>query len=97
MLLVYAYPEYQFRIPNGNAVPNWPAVGHVHWYGGSDLNPFGRDFQFQNHTWTVELCMMDSNRNGLTNGQELGDPNCTWKLAKTLGKILLIPDFLCLK
>ena len=28
--------------------------------------------------WTRELCGMDSDGDGLTNGQELGDPYCTW-------------------
>jgi len=25
------------------------------------------------------LCRMDSDEDGRTNGEELGDPNCTWK------------------
>lgn len=28
--------------------------------------------------WTVALCQMDSDGDGRTNGEELGDPNCTW-------------------
>ena len=28
--------------------------------------------------WTVELCKKDSDGDGKTNGQELGDPRCIW-------------------
>lgn len=83
MIFVNAYPEYQLNIPNGKFVPNWPAVGHINWYGGVGLNQFGRDFQLNNHTWTLELCLLDSNGNGLTNGQELGDPDCIWTFNKS--------------
>lgn len=29
--------------------------------------------------WTKELCTKDSDGDGRTNGEELGDPNCTWE------------------
>lgn len=28
--------------------------------------------------WTPELCRADSDGDGLSNGAELGDPDCTW-------------------
>jgi dopamine beta-monooxygenase len=28
--------------------------------------------------WSESLCRMDSDGDGKTNGQELGDPNCLW-------------------
>ena len=28
--------------------------------------------------WNAVLCRMDSDGDGLTNGQELGDPDCVW-------------------
>jgi hypothetical protein len=43
------------------------------------LNPFGEDFREQGFAWTRTLCQMDSDGDGYTNGQELGDPCCTWK------------------
>ena len=43
------------------------------------LNPFGEDFREQGFAWTKTLCQMDSDGDGYTNGQELGDPCCTWK------------------
>jgi len=32
--------------------------------------------------WT-RICRLDSDLDGLTNGQELGDPDCTWKPGRT--------------
>jgi dopamine beta-monooxygenase len=55
-------------------------VGHANCAGGSlPLNPFGEDLQKHNYTWSKELCEADSDGDGLTNGQELGDPCCLWK------------------
>jgi hypothetical protein len=75
---------YQSRIPNGkyctyNNEP-WPAVGHgTPTRGGStNLNPFGKDFKRLGKQWSVELCQLDSDNDGLSNGEELGDPECKW-------------------
>lgn len=55
-------------------------VGHASCRGGSlPLNPFGQDLRNANSVWTRELCEMDSDGDGLTNGQELGDPCCLWR------------------
>ena len=74
-------------IPNGDKfTEEWLAVGHV---GpepelfpkdarGFPRNPFGLDFAKHGFKWTAELCERDSDGDGLTNGQELGDPHCTW-------------------
>jgi MYXO-CTERM domain-containing protein len=51
---------------------------------GGGRNSFGRDVeqyasyagaQFEN--WS-DVCLLDSDGDGATNGQELGDPNCMW-------------------
>jgi hypothetical protein len=42
------------------------------------LNPFGEDFKTANYEWTPTLCLHDSDQDGVTNGEELGDPCCTW-------------------
>ncbi|XP_071090291.1 temptin-like [Haliotis cracherodii] len=85
--VVVAKPPYQNQIPNGKLVPHpcnsdliWNAVGHndANTGGAQNLNPFGMDFQAASHTWTVALCQKDSDNDGFTNGQELGDPQCTW-------------------
>ena len=42
------------------------------------LGPFGNDFRANGFTWTKELCETDSDGDGYTNGDELGDPCCVW-------------------
>ena len=35
------------------------------------------------HDWTKALCQADSDGDGRTNGEELGDPNCNWRPGAT--------------
>jgi hypothetical protein len=74
---VAAYPEFASRIPNGGDVPGAPELGHVvdDW---PERNAFGQDFDDAGRDWTVEFCRADSDGDGQTNGQELGDPCCQW-------------------
>ncbi|KAK3089098.1 hypothetical protein FSP39_000769 [Pinctada imbricata] len=82
-----SHAGYRLSIPNGINVPNpcpngfglWNGVGHNAEVGGGDANVFGAAFKAANHTWTVALCNADSDTDGKTNGEELGDPNCSWK------------------
>ncbi|KAL4219111.1 hypothetical protein ACF0H5_021694 [Mactra antiquata] len=74
------------RIPNADYVKNpcntnqaWPGVGHLKPGGHGRRNQFGLDFDKHGKTWTREFCMLDSDKDGKTNGEELGDPRCTWK------------------
>ena len=81
---VAAYEKFQQRIPNGGNVRDsqnrpWPGVGHFRSGGGGERNPFGVDFAAAGFRWTADLCRLDSDCDGLTNGEELGDPACTWK------------------
>ncbi|KAH9503101.1 hypothetical protein Btru_069960 [Bulinus truncatus] len=85
-LVATSYKIYQQRIPNGDAVPHpckpnniWEGVGHFIDQGTGYRNPFGLDFEKEGHVWTEALCRKDSDGDGMTNGQELGDPNCFWK------------------
>ncbi|GFO05697.1 temptin [Plakobranchus ocellatus] len=86
-LLVVAtlgYPNYKPLIPNGFSVPNpcgngfWRGVGHLAEGGTGPLNPFGADFAANGHVWDRALCMGDSDGDGKTNGEELGDAHCHW-------------------
>ncbi|XP_063402418.1 temptin-like [Mytilus trossulus] len=84
--VTYGYPWFQGKIPNGNKVPDpckggsyiWLAVGHKSEAGSGPRNSFGQDFFYANFKWTVNLCEMDSDGDGKTNGEELGDPKCEW-------------------
>ena len=86
VLKVAAYSSFMGLIPNGNNVPhpcdssvNWNGVGHRLHQGGGPKNDFGQDFHDVTHNqWSMELCKMDSDGDGKTNGEELGDPNCIW-------------------
>ncbi len=75
------WPE---RIPNG-----YCGVCHVSSSGGGTRTSFGKDFEFgpngssdgsgsssDDHRWSSWLCSRDSDGDGWTNGQELGDPFC---------------------
>ncbi|CAH1778940.1 unnamed protein product [Owenia fusiformis] len=76
---------YQGQIPNGDKVPHpckenyiWNGVGHRNSEGGGNRNPFGEDFEANDKKWDNVLCTKDSDNDGMTNGQELGDPSCVW-------------------
>ncbi|KAL4219011.1 hypothetical protein ACF0H5_021595 [Mactra antiquata] len=84
------------KIPNADYVKNpcnknesWQGVGHLQPGGYGRRNQFGVDFNTYGKTWTGEFCMLDSDNDGRTNGEELGDPTCIW----TPGTVLNIdPD-----
>lgn len=83
--VVWCRKAYQAFIPNGDRIPHpcgddhvWGGVGHYRPGGGGPRNPFGVDFEANSMVWTVELCQKDSDGDGRTNGEELGDPNCRW-------------------
>ncbi|KAK6190319.1 hypothetical protein SNE40_002215 [Patella caerulea] len=82
--------NFRNNIPNGYAVPNpcrsgyWNGVGHYNSKGGGTLNPFGSDFEKNYNRWTIALCTADSDGDGKTNGEELGDPFCDWFASKTV-------------
>ncbi|XP_070174485.1 tyramine beta-hydroxylase-like [Littorina saxatilis] len=83
--LTSGFSNYRDRLPNGRAVPHpckpnylWHGVGHENALGGGVKNAFGLDFLRLGATWSVELCQLDSDGDGKTNGEELGDSQCTW-------------------
>jgi len=43
------------------------------------LNAFGAALQEAGFNWTQALCEADSDGDGMTNGEELGDPCCLWR------------------
>ncbi|XP_069138147.1 dopamine beta-hydroxylase-like [Argopecten irradians] len=86
----YGYSSFQTRIPNGDRVPDpcngtavWQGVGHEAMGGGGPRNPFGVDFNNNGKAWNPNLCRMDSDDDGMSNGEELGDPDCVWTPGST--------------
>jgi len=82
-----ALRTFQDKIPNGDSVPNkcatndgdqWAGVGHLAIAGTGPRNDFGVAFKAANLVWTTDLCMEDTDGDGVTNGAELGDPECVW-------------------
>lgn len=78
LLNVDAYPQFVARVPNANSIAGVQALGHRNTAGGGALNPFGAAFEAQGAQWTTLLCQADSDGDGATNGEELGDPCCLW-------------------
>jgi hypothetical protein len=81
--LANARSSYKSKIPNALLVTDCNGaahrgVGHINAGGGGARNPFGSDFEAAGKQWTASLCAQDSDGDGLTNGEELGDPNCVW-------------------
>ncbi|ETW03177.1 hypothetical protein H310_05594 [Aphanomyces invadans] len=79
-----AFPSFVAQVPNGDKVAGVGAIGHVNPAGGGARNAFGQAFARAGTKWTPELCQADSDGDGATNGEELGDPCCTWKVGATL-------------
>jgi hypothetical protein len=66
-----AIPTYVTVIPNGsvNSCCNCHQA-----CSPPALNPFGNAFANNGHVWNAALARLDSDGDGFTNGQELGDP-----------------------
>eukprot|EP00612_Vaucheria_litorea_P002746 CAMPEP_0171458840 /NCGR_PEP_ID=MMETSP0945-20130129/4361_1 /TAXON_ID=109269 /ORGANISM="Vaucheria litorea, Strain CCMP2940" /LENGTH=213 /DNA_ID=CAMNT_0011984735 /DNA_START=78 /DNA_END=719 /DNA_ORIENTATION=+ len=73
---VAAVPRDNDKVPNGNMYGS--ALGHTQPLNDDDLNAFGEDYENAGRTWTTALCQADSDNDGRTNGEELGDPDCVW-------------------
>ncbi|GMF22212.1 unnamed protein product [Phytophthora fragariaefolia] len=75
----HGYGYYVQRLPNGGNVKSYSAIGHTDGRGHHDtLNEFGNAFDEAGSEWTVSLCEADTDGDGQTNGEELGDPCCVW-------------------
>ncbi|KAH7469066.1 Temptin [Phytophthora ramorum] len=77
-----ASKKFVKMLPNGGNVPDTPAIGHPDGTGKSAAtNAFGDAFSEAGNKWTKELCEADTDGDGQTNGQELGDPCCEWDMS----------------
>jgi uncharacterized protein (TIGR03382 family) len=89
----FAFSDFAREIPNGGRVscagcheragggPPWNAFGDLLFTtnGGTaddrdSVDAFGDSFIW----WNAAICNADSDGDGQTNGQELGDPECVW-------------------
>lgn len=86
VLFVYitsARPWRVDQIPNGSV--NSCANCHINVAGGGPRNPFGQTVESQflkndDVVWGKQLAEIDSDEDGFTNGQELGDPEGNWQV-----------------
>ncbi|GFS13322.1 temptin precursor [Elysia marginata] len=60
----------------------WPGFAHYNRGGAGTNNAFGSDFAVAGRKWTEAFCNADSDGDGLSNGQELGDPECVWRVGE---------------
>ncbi|EEY67364.1 uncharacterized protein PITG_04381 [Phytophthora infestans T30-4] len=85
---VQGYAKYVKLVPNGGNVPDNSNIGHLDPAGETGLSKFGEAFSTAGNAWAAALCQEDTDGDGFTNGQELGDPCCTW----TSGTAGLVTD-----
>ncbi|KAG6955845.1 hypothetical protein JG688_00011693 [Phytophthora aleatoria] len=84
---VQGYAKYVKLVPNGGNVPDNSNIGHLDPAGETGLSDFGKAFSTAGNAWTAALCQADTDGDGFTNGQELGDPCCTWTTSSTAGLV----------
>ncbi|KAG7382120.1 hypothetical protein PHYPSEUDO_005196 [Phytophthora pseudosyringae] len=77
------YSMYAMRVPNGDKVPGVTALGHLDPVLAGPMNEFGMDMIDADFHWTKAFCEKDSDGDGQTNGQELGDPCCEFVYRKS--------------
>ena len=74
-----AYDTYPSRVPNGViSGPDRCYICHIAPGGGGARNAFGLAFASNGYTWNKNLAEVDSDGDGWSNGQELGDPFGQW-------------------
>ena len=79
--LAVAYPGFVGQIPNAQNLPASCDMCHNSAGGGDARNVFGRTVEMHHDGISVDwpsVCAVDSDGDGLTNGEELADPDCMW-------------------
>ena len=81
---VHPHSNYLYQLPNAQTLGQHPELDHLGHLSlkTKQLSWFGFDFAGQGYLWTEELCFLDSDSDGQSNGLELGDPSCTWVFGK---------------
>ena len=52
-----------------------------------ETNRFGEEFQRSRKMWTTSFCLQDTDSDGKTNGDELGDPCCEWNYGDSYPRV----------
>lgn len=77
-----ARPNYVDHIPNGTEIDGTGCINcHTTTQGGGNRNAFGQDIG--SSTDWASVCGNDSDGDGATNGEELGDADCIWTAGAT--------------
>ncbi len=77
--ITLARPGYESLMPNPSGVPGTYCSTAACHASNRAYNNFGSDFRAAgDKMWSPALCMKDSDGDGQTNGEELGDPCCVW-------------------
>jgi hypothetical protein len=84
-LSVMARPQYVNRVPTRYSCDTC----HLSAVNRNLRTGFGIDFGLSRGVWADEdpeagICRLDSDGDDLTNGQELGDPDCVWRVGDRL-------------
>lgn len=77
LLGVSAWPTFLTTLPHSSQFGG--GTGHLNPAGSGPRNPFGLAYDAAGRAWTKALCQQDSDGDGHTNGEELGDPCCNYK------------------
>ncbi len=83
IIITIAMIDIDARPPNRMKIPNGMVFGcqtcHIKPTGGAPWNQFGLDFKANDQKWDLTLGKKDSDGDGWTNAEELGDPECMWR------------------
>ena len=91
---IHSHPIYITTLPNSailSTLPNFRSLGHQN-LETKQLNWFGFDYAGNGYKWTKELCYLDSDGDGQSNGLELGDPYCKWSVEQPNAVLLASTD-----
>jgi hypothetical protein len=78
-----AYPAYNNNVPNGQQIPpSAVALGHPNGITRK-YTLFANSYIAYGRKWSTSLCMSDSDKDGQSNGLEMGDPCCKWVVGST--------------
>eukprot|EP00966_Prymnesium_polylepis_P028801 667683-Prymnesium_polylepis.1 len=80
--IAVGYSSYRTTVPNGDSSPgNCYAWGHTNCGGGGSRWSGSTVAGWSG--WTLSACMADSDGDGWSNGDELGDACCSWSSGVT--------------